>query len=79
MKALLTPWLLKEDSNQGAKISLLVGEGVVVSREASPGDVLHGSNVLDVSGVLALAGYPHGVRFWFAGLERKRMMDIYIY
>lgn len=65
---LLTPRLLKEHSDQGAEVSFLVGEGVVIRGEASSGNVLYGSNVLDVSRVLALAGYPHGVRFWFGGL-----------
>lgn len=86
---ILTPWLLKKHSHQRAEIPLLVGEGVVVGREASPRDVLHGSDVLHVSRVLALTGHPHGVGIGLAGLEwnfksvgqiiRRTLVSIYLY
>lgn len=68
-KLLLTPGLLKEHSDERAEVSLLIGEGIVECREAPPGDVLHRPDILHVSWVLALAGYPHCVGFRLAGLE----------
>lgn len=48
------PGFLKEHSDEGAEIALLVGEGVVVGREAAARDVLDWPDVLHVSWILAL-------------------------
>lgn len=57
----LTLWSLKEDGEEGAEVSFVVLEGEEVSRESTSWDVLDGSNVLNISGVLALAAHPHSV------------------
>lgn len=71
--AVLTSRLLKQHGDEGAEVALLVGEGVVVGGEAPARDVLHGSDVLHVGGVLSLAGHPYGVGFWLAGLGERRV------
>lgn len=71
----LTPGLLEEHSDEGAEVTFLVGEGIVIGGEASTWDVLHWPNVLNVSRILSLAGHPHRVRFRFSRLERQVTKD----
>lgn len=50
------------NSDKGAEVALGVLVGVEISWEARLGQVLNGADVLNVSGVFALAAHPHGVQ-----------------
>lgn len=58
----LTDWAFEVNSDEWTQISFGVLVRIVVSGEASTWIILDWSNVLQISGVLALARHPDGVQ-----------------